>query len=332
MAKEIKDNKEQLNNEEVKEQETKESKKVNRFGGIDVTSLPDPEEDPIEEMPATMRTLKMAAPYINEIYKSIFMPLGLTEENGLVRIDPTDNNSDLTLCWDTVNLSEEDDEDLFIKETNYKASLIEALLYGRYCDGLMPGAKDINDDKYRVLGGENPIIMQSFELVVDYNKKDVEEAINLIKDATKIPPAEYGQIFVSPRPASPDTSGFNRPKCSIIIINRSDEEMDSLGTAYRTERFGKKVNKAINKSSQTVYGTAKMVGQKIMIPGAEVLGMTAGTLGGAAAQSVGVALSEGANEFRKSFNINAIKERTSTQELIQAFTKGRKKATRGGAF
>lgn len=331
MAKEINNNKEQLNNEEVKE-ETKDTKKVNKFGGIDVNSLPDPEEDPIEEMPATMRTLKMAAPYINEIYKSIFMPLGLTEETGLIRIDPTDNNNDLTLCWDTVNLSLEEDEDLFAEETNYKASLIEALLYGRYQDGLMPGAKDINGDKYRVLGGENPIIMQSFELVVDYNKKDVEEAVNLIKDATKIPPAEYGQIFVSPRPASPDTSGFNRPKCSVIIINRSEEEMDNLGTAFRTERFGRKVNKAINKSSQTVYGTAKMVGQKIMIPGAEVLGMTVGTLGGAAAQSVGVALSEGANEFRKSFNINAIKERTSTQELIQAFTKGRKKATRGGAF
>ena len=331
MAKEINNNKEQLNNEEVKE-ETKDTKKVNKFGGIDVNSLPDPEEDPIEEMPATMRTLKMAAPYISEIYKSIFVPLGLTEETGLVRIDPADNNNDLTLCWDTVNLSLEEDEDLFAEETNYKASLIEALLYGRYQDGLMPGAKDINDDKYRVLGGENPIIMQSFELVVDYNKKDVEEAVNLIKDATKIPPAEYGQIFVSPRPASPDTSGFNRPKCSVIIINRSEEEMDNLGTAFRTERFGRKVNKAINKSSQTMYGTAKMVGQKIMIPGAEVLGMTAGTLGGAAAQSVGVALSEGANEFRKSFNINAIKERTSTQELIQAFTKGRKKATRGGAF
>ena len=331
MAKEINNNKEQLNNEEVKE-ETKDTKKVNKFGGIDVNSLPDPEEDPIEEMPATMRTLKMAAPYVNEIYKSIFIPLGLTEETGLVRIDPADNNNDLTLCWDTVNLSLEEDEDLFAEETNYKASLIEALLYGRYQDGLMPGAKDINGDKYRVLGSENPIIMQSFELVVDYNKKDVEEAVNLIKDATKIPPAEYGQIFVSPRPASPDTSGFNRPKCSVIIINRSEEEMDNLGTAFRTERFGRKVNKAINKSSQTVYGTAKMVGQKIMIPGAEVLGMTAGTLGGAAAQSVGVALSEGANEFRKSFNFNSIKERTSTQELIQAFTKGRKKATRGGAF
>ena len=329
MAKEIKDNKEQLNNEE---QETKEPKK-NRFGGIDISSLPDPEEDPIEEMPATMRTLKMSAPYVDEIYKNIFVPLGLTEETGLIRIDPSDDNSDMTLCWDTVNLSlEEDDEDLFIEETNYKASLIEALLYGRYQDGLMPGARDINGDKYRVLGAENPIITQSFEMTVDFNKKDVDEAVNLIKDAIKLPPDSYNEIFVSKRPASPDTTGFNTPKCSVIIINRSNEEMSNLSTAFKTERFGRKVNKAINKSSQTVYGTAKMVGQKIMIPGAEVLGMTAGTLGGAAAQSVGVALSEGANEFRKSFNINAIKERTSTQELIQAFTKGRKKATRGGAF
>lgn len=332
MSKNINENNQETKQQEEVKQETKEPKKTNRFGGIDISSLPDPEEDPIEEMPVTMRTLKMAAPYIDEIYKSIFMTLGLTEETGLVRIDPSDDNNDLTLCWDTVKLSLEEDEDLFIEETNYKASLIEALLYGRYQDGLMPGAKDINDDKFRVLGSDNPIITQSFELVVDCNKKDVEEAISLIKDATKIPPAEYNQIFVSPRPASPDTSGFNRPKCSVIIINRSEEEMDNLSTAYRTERFGRKVNKAINKSSQTVYGTAKMVGQKIMIPGAEVFGMTVGTLGGAAAQSVGVALSEGANEFRKSFNVKAIKERTSTQELIQSFTKGRKKATRGGSF
>ena len=108
--------------------------------------------------------------------------------------------------------------------------------------------------------------------------------------------------------------------------------MSNLSTAFKTERFGRKVNKAINKSSQTVYGTAKMVGQKIMIPGAEVLGMTAGTLAGATAQSIGVAAVEGANEFRKSFNINAIKERTATQELIRAFTKGKSRSTRGGAF
>lgn len=332
MAKEIKDNKEQLNNEEVKE-ETKEAKKVNKFGGIDISSLPDPEEDPIEEMPATMRTLKMSAPYIDEIYKNIFIPLGLTEETGLIRIDPSDDNSDLTLCWDTVNLSlEEDDEDLFIEETNYKASLIEALLYGRYQDGLMPGARDINGDKYRVLGAENPIITQSFEMTVDFNKKDVDEAVNLIKDAIKLPPDSYNEIFISKRPASPDTTGFNTPKCSVIIINRSNEEMSNLSTAFKTERFGRKVNKAINKSSQTVYGTAKMVGQKIMIPGAEVLGMTAGTLAGATAQSIGVAAVEGANEFRKSFNINAIKERTATKELIRAFTKGKSSSSRGGAF
>ena len=118
----------------------------------------------------------------------------------------------------------------------------------------------------------------------------------------------------------------------LIIINRSEEEMDNLSTAYRTERFGRKVNKAINKSSQTVYGTAKMVGQKIIIPAAEVAGATFGTLAGASAQSMCVAAVEGANEFRKSFNTDAIRNRTATQELIQVITKGRKRSTRGGSF
>ena len=75
-----------------------------------------------------------------------------------------------------------------------------------------------------------------------------------------------------------------------------------------------------------------MVGQKIIIPAAEVAGATFGTLAGASAQSMCVAAVEGANEFRKSFNTDAIRNRTATQELIQAITKGRKRSTRGGSF
>ena len=312
-------------------QETVEETKTKKPMGIDLSSLPDPEEETVpEEFPASMRTLVMKQAYIDELYTNIFVTLGITEDNGLIRVIPMDDGN-MCLAWDTVNLSLEEDEETFIAETEYKAALIESLLYGRYNDGLMPGAMDIEENKYRVLGSDNPIITQSFELVVDFNK-DVTEGINLIKDTLKLPPSDYDKIFISKRPASADSTGFTTPKCSIIIINRSEEEMDNLSTAYRTERFGRKVNKAINKSSQTVYGTAKMVGQKIIIPAAEVAGATIGTLAGASAQSMCVAAVEGANEFRKSFNTDAIKNRTATQELIQAITKGRKRSTRGGSF
>lgn len=322
----MEDNKNINNTEEVKEETKKKPM------GIDLSSLPDPEEETVpEEFPASMRTLVMKQAYIDELYTNVFVTLGITEDNGLIRVIPMDDGN-LCLAWDTVNLSLEEDEELFIAETEYKAALIEVLLYGRYNDGLMPGALDIEGNKYRVLGSDNPIITQSFELVVDFNNKDVTEGINLIKDTLKLPPSDYDKIFISKRPASADSTGFTTPKCSIIIINRSEEEMDNLSTAYRTERFGRKVNKAINKSSQTVYGTAKMVGQKIIVPAAEVAGATFGTLAGASAQSMCVAAVEGANEFRKSFNTDAIKNRTATQELIQAITKGRKRSTRGGSF
>ena len=332
--KEVKETKEvKNNNSETKE--TKDNTKpssIKKPLGFNIDDLPEPEEESLDDMPATMRTLCMPNIFIEEIVRNIFIPLELTEENGLINIYPTDNNN-LILAWDTARLSlAEDDEDLFIAETNEKVSIIESLLFGRYNDGLLTGAVDIEGNKFRVLDEANPIISNSFELVVDFNKKDVNDAVNLIKDTIKLPPQECNKILLTKRPASNDPTGFSRFKASVLIINRSDEEMDNLSTAYKTERFGRKVNKAINKSSQTVYGTAKMIGQKIMIPASEVMGATIGTLGGAAAQSIGVAASEGANEFRKSFNINAIKERTSTQELIQAFTKGKKKSTRGGAF
>lgn len=329
MSKNINEN----NQEEVKQEQAKETKKENKFGGIDINSLPDPDDnEPAEELTATTRTLKMLTPYIEEIYRSIFVNIGLTEETGLVRMDPVDETNEIVLSWDTVNLSLEEDEDLFIEETKYRASLIEALLYGRFNKGLLPGAKDIYNNKFRVLSDDNPIITQSFEIVTDLNKKDVDKMTNLIKDTLKLPPTEYGLIFVSPRPASPDINGFNAPKCSIIIINRSDEEMANLATAYSTKKFGKKANKVINKTSQTVYGTAKMIGEDIMNPLANIFGSTFGTLAGATAQSIGVAAVEGTNEFRKSFNIGKIKNSTAAQELVMAFTKGKKKSNRGGEF
>jgi hypothetical protein len=327
--KEVKETKEVKDNKE--ETKTKPSS-IKKPLGFNIDDLPEPEEDSLDNMPETMRTLVMPNVFIEEIVRDIFIPLELTEENGLINVYPADSN-ELILAWDTAKLSlEQDNEELFIIETNEKVSIIESLLFSRYNDGLLVGAKDIEGNKFRVLDEANPIISNSFELVVDFNKKDVNEAINLIKDTIKLPPQEYNKILLTKRPASNDPTGFSNTKASVLIINRSAEEMDNLSTAYKTERFGRKVNKAINKSSQTVYGTAKMIGQKIMIPASEVMGATIGTLGGAAAQSIGVAASEGANEFRKSFNINAIKERTSTQELIQAFTKGKKKSTRGGAF
>ena len=327
--KEIRDNKEVKDNnkEEVKQKPSSVKKPL----GFNIDDLPEPEEDSLDNMPETMRTLVMPQPFIEELVRDIFMPLELNEENGLINVYPNDDGK-LTLAWDTARLSLEEDEELFITETNTKLSIIESLLFSRYNDGLLIGSTDIEGNKFRVLDEANPIISNSFELIVDFNKKDVNEAINLIKDTIKLPPQEYNKILLTKRPASNDPTGFSNTKASVLIINRSDEEMDNLSTAYKTERFGRKVNKAINKSSQTVYGTAKMIGQKIMIPASEVMGATIGTLGGAAAQSIGVAASEGANEFRKSFNINSIKERTSTQELIQAFTKGKKKSTRGGSF
>ena len=327
--KEIRDNKEIKDNskEEVKQKPSSVKKPL----GFNIDDLPEPEEDSLDNMPETMRTLVMPQPFIEELVRDIFMPLELNEENGLINVYPNDDGK-LTLAWDTARLSLEEDEELFITETNTKLSIIESLLFSRYNDGLLIGSTDIEGNKFRVLDEANPIISNSFELIVDFNKKDVNEAINLIKDTIKLPPQEYNKILLTKRPASNDPTGFSNTKASVLIINRSDEEMDNLSTAYKTERFGRKVNKAINKSSQTVYGTAKMIGQKIMIPASEVMGATIGTLGGAAAQSIGVAASEGANEFRKSFNINSIKERTSTQELIQAFTKGKKKSTRGGSF
>ena len=327
--KEIRDNKEVKDNnkEEVKQKPSSVKKPL----GFNIDDLPEPEEDSLDNMPETMRTLVMPQPFIEELVRDIFMPLELNEENSLINVYPNDDGK-LTLAWDTARLSLEEDEELFITETNTKLSIIESLLFSRYNDGLLIGSTDIEGNKFRVLDEANPIISNSFELIVDFNKKDVNEAINLIKDTIKLPPQEYNKILLTKRPASNDPTGFSNTKASVLIINRSDEEMDNLSTAYKTERFGRKVNKAINKSSQTVYGTAKMIGQKIMIPASEVMGATIGTLGGAAAQSIGVAASEGANEFRKSFNINSIKERTSTQELIQAFTKGKKKSTRGGSF
>lgn len=327
--KEIRDNKEVKDNskEEVKQKPSSVKKPL----GFNIDDLPEPEEDSLDNMPETMRTLVMPQPFIEELVRDVFMPLELNEENGLINVYPNDDGK-LTLAWDTARLSLEEDEESFITETNTKLSIIESLLFSRYNDGLLIGSTDIEGNKFRVLDEANPIISNSFELIVDFNKKDVNEAINLIKDTIKLPPQEYNKILLTKRPASNDPTGFSNTKASVLIINRSDEEMDNLSTAYKTERFGRKVNKAINKSSQTVYGTAKMIGQKIMIPASEVMGATIGTLGGAAAQSIGVAASEGANEFRKSFNINSIKERTSTQELIQAFTKGKKKSTRGGSF
>ena len=326
--KEIRDNKEVKDNN--KEETKQKPSSVKKPLGFNINDLPEPEEE-LDSMPETMRTLVMPQPFIEELVRDIFMPLELNEENGLINVYPNDDGK-LTLAWDTARLSLEEDEESFITETNTKLSIIESLLFSRYNDGLLIGSTDIEGNKFRVLDEANPIISNSFELIVDFNKKDVNEAINLIKDTIKLPPQEYDKILLTKRPASNDPTGFSNTKASVLIINRSNEEMDNLSTAYKTERFGRKVNKAINKSSQTVYGTAKMIGQKIMIPASEVMGATIGTLGGAAAQSIGVAASEGANEFRKSFNINSIKERTSTQELIQAFTKGKKKSTRGGSF
>lgn len=326
--KEIRDNKEVKDNN--KEETKQKPSSVKKPLGFNINDLPEPEEE-LDSMPETMRTLVMPQPFIEELVRDIFMPLGLDEENGLINVYPNDDGK-LTLAWDTAKLSLEEDEESFITETNTKLSIIESLLFSRYNDGLLIGSTDIEGNKFRVLDEANPIISNSFELIVDFNKKDVNDAINLIKDTIKLPPQDYDKILLTKRPASNDPTGFSNTKASVLIINRSNEEMDNLSTAYKTERFGRKVNKAINKSSQTVYGTAKMIGQKIMIPASEVMGATIGTLGGAAAQSIGVAASEGANEFRKSFNINAIKERTSTQELIQAFTKGKKKSTRGGSF
>lgn len=326
--KEIRDNKEVKDNN--KEETKQKPSSVKKPLGFNINDLPEPEEE-LDSMPETMRTLVMPQPFIEELVRDIFMPLELNEENGLINVYPNDDGK-LTLAWDTARLSLEEDEESFITETNTKLSIIESLLFSRYNDGLLISSTDIEGNKFRVLDEANPIISNSFELIVDFNKKDVNEAINLIKDTIKLPPQDYDKILLTKRPASNDPTGFSNTKASVLIINRSNEEMDNLSTAYKTERFGRKVNKAINKSSQTVYGTAKMIGQKIMIPASEVMGATIGTLGGAAAQSIGVAASEGANEFRKSFNINSIKERTSTQELIQAFTKGKKKSTRGGSF
>ena len=120
----MEDNK-NMNQETV--EETKETK-TKKPMGIDLSSLPDPEEETVpEEFPASMRTLVMKQAYIDELYTNVFATLGITEDNGLIRVIPMDDGN-MCLAWDTVNLSLQEDEEMFIAETEYKAALIESLL------------------------------------------------------------------------------------------------------------------------------------------------------------------------------------------------------------
>ena len=142
--KEVRETKEVKDNEETKQNKPSSIKKPL---GFNIDDLPEPEEDSLDNMPETMRTLVMPSVFIEELVRDIFMPLELTEDNGLINIYPKDNN-ELVLAWDTANLSlETDNEELFIAETNEKVSIIESLLFSRYNDGLLMGAKDIEGNK-----------------------------------------------------------------------------------------------------------------------------------------------------------------------------------------
>lgn len=320
------DNKE---TKETKQEEVKQEIKKPAIG-LNINDIPD--EDEVLSFSETSRTLVAHNNIINELIKNIFSPLGITEDNGLLNVIIKDDDTSI-MSWDTANLDTNEDEDIQMNNTIYKAQLIECLLFGRHQDGLLAGIKDFNENKFPVYPAETAMIKNSFEIVTDNNKKEVTKAFNLIKDTLKLTTPEANQlIFVSHRPAEPGPNGANSLKVSLLIIGRSEEEMRNLSNAYKTAAFGKKVHKAIDKSNTTVYGGAKMIGEDIILPGSEVLGMTLGTLGGSVVQGVGVALSEGANEFFKAFNWDGIKNRTSTVELKNRLFKNRSNSTRGGAL
>lgn len=300
-----------------------------KYNGLDISSLPDKEEEDIE-IKATTRTLKANATLVNELLENIFSPLNITEANGLIE-NMTNDDGSMIIKWDTACLSTEEDEELNTAHTIYKNNIIECLLYSRKEAGLLTGVKDYYDKSFPVFPEESSLITSSFEIITNYNKQDMEAAFKLLQDTLKWTTEECNNnIFISKRPQ--DVSNVNMLHVSLLVTGRSPEEMAKLNTAYRTMAFGKKANKVIDKANVSVYNGAKMIGDSILKPSAEIVGLTAGTLTGAMAQSIGVGLSEFGNEFLNSFNIDAIKNRASTIELKNKLFKNRKNTGRGGVL
>lgn len=325
---EIKDVFDNIENKENKEEKKQQESKI-KTAGFNIKDLPDGDEEELE-IKDTTRTLIGPEPLVNELIEHIFLPLDITEENGLLQSIPNSDGNTL-LKWETDNLSTEENEEFSAKQTIYKGSLVECLLFGRKESGLLNGIKDYNGKSFSVYPADSALISSSFEIITNYNKRDVENAFSLIQDTLKWTTEECNNnIFISYRPV--DQSNINQLQTSLLVIFRSPEEMAKLSTAYKTMAFGKKANKVIDKANTTIYGGAKMLGNNILKPGAEVLGMTAGSLAGSMAQSIGVGLSEGANEFCKAFNLKAIKERPSTIELKNRIFKNRQNTSRGGVL
>lgn len=327
------ENKNINNNEEVKD-DNKETKQFQLGGGIDISQLTSEEDEP--EISKTTRTLVASPEIVVEIIKNIFIPLGINEENGLLQaINNTDENGNdsLMIKWDTARLSLLDDEDANQEETILKNTIIENLLYGRHVAGLLTGITDYEGNKLPVMNEQVPIISHAFEIVCASNQKEVQQGINLIRDTLKITTEEANQIiWKSMRPASAGPLGINTLKVSLLVYNRSDDEMNKLSQAYRATARGKKIHKQIDKASVGIYNTAKITGQEIFIPAAEVLGASVGTLTGSAAQAIGVALSEGGNEFLNSFNLEGILNRPSTKELKHRLFGKKQNMSRGGEW
>lgn len=303
-------------------------------GGIDISQLAAEEDEP--EVSKTTRTLVACPEVALELIKNIFIPLGINEENGLLQvINDTDEEGteSLMLKWDTAKLSLASNEDMNQEETIIKNTIIENLLYGRNVSGLLIGITDYQGNKFPVLNEQIPIISHAFEIVCASNQKEVQQGINLIRDTLKITSEEANSIiWKSMRPASAGPLGVNTLKVSLLVYNRSDEEMHKLSQAYKATARGKKIHKTIDKASVGIYNTAKITGQEIFIPAAEVLGASVGTLTGSAAQAIGVALSEGSNEFLNSFNLEGILNRPSTQELKHRLFGKKQNMSRGGEW
>lgn len=317
------------NNNEGENTEMNNNNDKFRYNGLNISDLPDKEEEDIE-IKKTTRTLLASRVITDELLNNIFSPLNITEENGLIETIEYDNDTVL-MKWDTACLSTEEDIELNTNHTIYKNNIIECLLYGRKEAGLLNGVKDYNDKSFPVFGEDSSLIASSFEIVTNYNKQDLEAAYKLIQDTLKWTTEECNNnIFISKRPQ--DTSNINMLHASLLVTNRSPEEMAKLGTAYKTMAFGKKANRIIDKANVSIYNSSKMIGDSILKPSAEIIGMTAGSLTGAMAQSIGVGFSEFGNEFLNSFNINAIKNRASTIELKNKIFKNRKNTSRGGVL
>lgn len=331
------DNKEvdNKNKETEANKDNKETKQGFQLGGgIDISQLDAEEDEP--EVSKTTRTL-IACPEVGiELIKNIFIPLGINEENGLLQvINSTDEEGteSLMLKWDTARLSLANNEDMNQEETILKNTIIENLLYGRHTAGLLTGITDYQGNKFPVMNENIPIISHAFEIVCASNQKEVQQGINLIRDTLKITTEEANSIiWKSMRPASAGPLGVNTLKVSLLVYNRSDEEMHKLSQAYKATARGKKIHKQIDKASVGIYNTAKITGQEIFIPAAEVLGASVGSLTGSAAQAIGVALSEGSNEFLNSFNLEGILNRPSTKELKHRLFGKKQNMSRGGEW